>query len=137
MTTVELPLDEWRLLLAALCAGSPAWIGTLGPPDRFRMIHPTRFGWLAAARWHPPSGLGAAGIALLELAEPATVPAAAWEPLCGPLAEAPATRDGRTLFGSCEVPGTGKRATLTLITDWAADPATALVRDIRIRIEPA
>ena len=136
MTTVELPLPEWQLLLAALSAGSPAWIGTLGPPDRFRLIHPTRFAWLSSVRWQAPSD-GRAGIALLELSEPGTVPATAWEMLCGPLAQAPTTRDGQTLFGSCEVPGTDKRATLTLITDWADDPATATVRTIRIRIEPA
>ncbi len=123
-------LDEWRLLLAALCAGSPAWIGTLHEPDTWTLIHPTRFGWLRSALWTPD-------LTLLDLAEPGTTPAAAWEPLCGVLEEAPATTAGRFLIGRYPVPGTGHEANITLITDASADGPQALVRTVRIMIVTA
>ena len=127
MTTAELPLDDWRLLLAALCAGSPAWIGTPGPPERFQVIFPTRFDWLARAQWRAPREPGGAGLAVLELAAPGTVPATAWETLCGTLTEVTTMRDARALSGRYKVPGTAWEAELTLTTDWAADPAVLSV----------
>jgi hypothetical protein len=120
---MSIPLDEWRLVLTALCAGSPAWVGTLHEPDTWTLVHPTNFGWLRSMQWLP-------GLALLDLAEPGTIPAAEWEPLCGPLEEAPATTEGRFLIGRFPVPETGRSARLSLITDTAG-----LVRTVRVVIE--
>lgn len=130
-----IPLDEWRLLLAALCAGSPAWIGTLHEPDTWTLIHPTNFAWLRSLLWMPPDDRS--GLALLDLAEPGTTPAAAWEALCGDLEEAPPTTEGQFFVGRYPVPGTGHEANITLITDASADGPRALVRTVRIMIVTA
>jgi hypothetical protein len=127
--------DEWAQLLDALCADDPARIGTVGEPDDdLTPVRPTVFGWLAGFDWWPAAG--STGIALLDLTEPGTVPAAAWEPLCGPLSEAPSTRQGRLLVGRHTPPGAGRSATLTLVTDRSDEGARAHVVAVRIRIEP-
>ena len=85
--------NEWAALLDALCADDASRIGTVGPPDgELTPVRPTRFRWLDSLDWWP-AGHGT-GIAVLELTEPGTVPAEAWEPLCGPLREARVTREG-------------------------------------------
>jgi hypothetical protein len=134
VTTAEFPIDEWRLLLTALCANSPAWIGTLGASDPYTLIFPTRFSWLRSLRWQPPDGAWG-GLALLELAEPGTVAAAAWEPLCGELRRAAPTLEGRILFGRFAAPGTGHSAVLNLVTDFEPEGTAAPVHTVHIRIE--
>jgi hypothetical protein len=134
MTTTELPLDEWRLLLTALCANSPAWIGALSAQGSYTLIYPTRFSWLRSLRWLPPDDAWS-GLARLELAEPGTAAAAAWEPLCDELREAPPTLEGSLLFGRFTPPGTGRSAVLNLVTDFEPEGTAALVRTVRIRIE--
>ncbi|GIF25431.1 hypothetical protein BJ973_003708 [Actinoplanes tereljensis] len=118
MTTF--PAAEWTELLTALCAGDPGRAGTPG--------------WLRRMTWQPVTdGLG---FAVLELTDPATVPAAAWEPVCGPLRPAPPTRQGHVLTGRFAAPGTGHAATVTLVTDRSPAGTAAAVRSVRIRIEP-
>jgi hypothetical protein len=133
MTTTELAVDEWRLLLTALCANSPAWIGTLGESDPYTVIYPTRFSWLHRVRWLPPDGWG--GLALLDLAEPGTVAASAWEPLCGEWRRAPSTIDGPVLFGRFPAPGTGYSAVLNLVTEFEPVGTAAPVHTVYIRVE--
>lgn len=142
VTHGEIRVDEWRLVLTALCVDSPARIGTLGEPDTFQLIEPTNFSWLRSVRWHAGGprtdpATTRAGIALLDLAEPGTVPAAAWEPLCGALHPAPPTEEGRILFGQFEPPGADRTAVLTLVTDFSDEGAAAAVRTVRVRVEPA
>jgi hypothetical protein len=74
------------------------------------------------------------GVALLDLAEPGTVPAAAWRELCGELRPAPPTTEGRVLFGRYDPPGTGHTAVLTLVTEFTDG---AEVRAVRVRVRPA
>jgi hypothetical protein len=133
VTTARLPLDEWRLMLTALCVNSPAWIGTLSAPEPYTLIYPTNFSWLRSLRWLPPDDAWS-GLARLDLAEPGTVPAAAWEPLCE-LRRAPPAVEGRILFGRFLAPGTGRSAVINLVTDFEPDGTAALVRSVRIRIE--
>jgi len=133
MTTTELAIDEWRLLLTALCANSPAWIGTLGAADPYTVVFPTRFTWLRSLRWLPPDAWS--GLALLDLAEPGTVAAAAWEPLCGELRRAPPTVEGPVLFGRFAAPGTGHSAVLNLVTDFEPKGTAAPVHTVHIRVE--
>jgi hypothetical protein len=135
VTTTQLPLDEWRLMLTALCADSPAWIGTLGAPETYTLIYPTRFSWLRSLRWWPPDDAWS-GLARLDLAEPGTVAAVAWEPLCEELRRAPPALEGRILFGRFVAPGARHTAVLNLVTDFEPEGTAALVRSVRIRIEP-
>jgi hypothetical protein len=134
VTTTQLPVDEWRLVLTALCANSPAWIGTVGAQGPYTLICPTRFSWLRGLRWQPPDDAWS-GLARLDLAEPGTVPAAAWEPLCGELRPSPPTLEGAILFGRYTPPGTGHSAVLNLVTDFEPEGTAALVHTVRIRVE--
>lgn len=127
--------DEWAELLGALCDDDPGRVGTVGDPDgELAPVRPTRFGWLYSFDWWPARS--STGVAMLELAEPGTMPAEAWEPLCGPLREAPATRQGHLLVGRHTPAGSARRATLTLVTDQSAEGVQARVLTVRIRVEP-
>jgi hypothetical protein len=134
-TDSRLPAADWAMLLTALCVDSPAWIGTVGEPRHLTAVTPTRFPWLRGLLWRPAGD--SFGVALLDLAEPGTMPASAWEPLVGPLEPGRATREGPTLVGRHEPAGTGRRATLTLVTDGHAAGTRAHVVSVRIRVEPA
>jgi hypothetical protein len=129
-----LPVDDWKALLTALCSDAPEHIGTLAEPGTLTLVQPTRFPWLRGFRWRPVGDTF--GLALLDLTDPGTLPASAWEPLCGSLHKAPPTRDGPILFGRFEAPATGHTATLTLVTDDSAEGASARVIAVRIRVEP-
>jgi len=127
--------NEWAALLDALCADDASRIGTVGPPDgELTPVRPTRFRWLDSLDWWP-AGHGT-GIAVLELTDPGTVPAEAWEPLCGPLREALVTRQGHLLVGRHTPAGSARQATLTLVTDESDDGVRARVLTVRIRVEP-
>ncbi|MFF5288422.1 hypothetical protein [Paractinoplanes globisporus] len=127
--------DEWAELLAALCADDAGRVGTVGDHEgELAPVRPTRFGWLYGFDWWP-AGAGT-GLAMLELAEPGTMPAEAWEPLCGPLREAPVTPDGHLLVGRHKPAGSPRQATLTLVTDQSADGVRANVLTVRISVEP-
>ena len=127
--------DEWTELIEALCADDPGRVGTVGHPDgELAPVRPTRFGWLYGFDWWP-AGVGT-GLAMLELSEPGTIPAEAWEPLCGPLREARVTREGQLLVGRHTPAGSARRATLTLVTDESDDGVRARVLTVRISVEP-
>jgi len=127
--------DEWAELLEALCADDASRIGTVGEQDgELAPVRPTRFRWLDSLDWWP-AGHGT-GIAVLELTDPGTVPAEAWEPLCGPLREARVTREGHLLVGRHTPAGSARQATLTLVTDQSDEGVRARVLTVRISVEP-
>jgi hypothetical protein len=127
---------EWTELLTALCADDPARVGTVGTPDgHFTPVGPTRFDWLRGFGWAPAGG--GYGLALIDLEAPGTVPAAAWETVCGPLGGAPPDLEGQLLYGEFTAPGTGRELTITLVAEHGVEAARARVSTIRIRVEPA
>lgn len=127
---------EWTELLTALCADDAASVGLVGEPDGdFAPVGPTRFGWLRGFRW-APAGSGY-GLALLDLASPGTVPAAAWEPICGPLDDAPPALEGQLLYGEFSAPGSGRELTVTLVAEHGVPAAEARVHTVRVSIDPA
>lgn len=127
--------DEWAELIEALCADDPGRVGTVGRPEgELAPVRPTRFGWLYGFDWWP-AGVGT-GLAMLELSEPGTMPAEAWEPLCGPLREARVTREGHLLVGRHTPAGSARQATLMLVTDQSDEGVRARVLTVRISVEP-